>query len=92
MDQTSIPFTCNAWKNLERRIVSICKSTGETKRETFTMTVTASVKILKPVLIIKGAQNWRIVQREFPKYKNDMICLLVSAKRFDGRGSNDYLG
>jgi hypothetical protein len=39
------------------------------------MTVTASGKILKPVLIFKGAQNGRIVQLEFPNYENDMIYL-----------------
>ena len=39
------------------------------------MTVTASGKILKPVLIFKGARNGRIVQREFPNYENDMIYL-----------------
>jgi hypothetical protein len=39
------------------------------------MTVTASGKILKPVLLFKGAQNGRIVLREFPNYENDMIYL-----------------
>jgi hypothetical protein len=41
----------------------------------FTMTVTASGKILKPLDIFKGARNGRIVQREFPTYENDMIYL-----------------
>ena len=78
MDQTPIPFTYNARKTLElvgRRTVHIRKSTGDTKRATFAMTVTASGKILKPVLIFKGARNGRIVQREFPNYGNDMIYL-----------------
>ena len=39
------------------------------------MTVTASGKILKPVLIFKGARNGRNVQCEFPNYGNDMIYL-----------------
>jgi hypothetical protein len=58
MDQTPIPFTYNARKTLElvgRRTVHIRKSTGDTKRATFAMTVTASGKILKPLLIFKGA-------------------------------------
>jgi hypothetical protein len=79
MDQTPIPFTYNAcWKTLElvgRRTVHIRKSTGNTKRATFAMTVTASGKILKPVLFFKGARNGRTVQREFPNYENDMIYL-----------------
>ncbi|KAI2512695.1 pogo transposable element with KRAB domain [Fragilaria crotonensis] len=78
MDQTPIPFTYNAKKTLEivgRRTVHIRKSTGDTKRATFAMTVTASGKILKPLLIFKGARNGRIVQREFPNYENDMIYL-----------------
>jgi hypothetical protein len=59
MDQTPIPFTYNARKTLElvgMCTVHICKSTGNTKRATFAMTVTASGKILKPVLIFKGVQ------------------------------------
>ena len=51
------------------------KSTNDTKRATFAMTVTASEKILKPRIIFKGARNGRIVQREFPSYDNDMIYL-----------------
>jgi hypothetical protein len=78
MDQTPIPFTYNARKTLEivgRRTVHIRKSTGDTKRATFAMTVTASGKILKPLLIFKGARNGRIVQRDFPNFENDMIYL-----------------
>jgi hypothetical protein len=94
MDQTPIPFTYNAQKTLElvgRRTVHIRKSTGNTKRATFAMTVTASGKLLKPVLVFKGAQNGHVVQREFPNYEK-RHDLLVSAKRLDGRGSDDYLG
>jgi hypothetical protein len=39
------------------------------------MTVTASGKILKPLIIFKGARNGRIVQREFPNYDDDMVYL-----------------
>ncbi len=69
MDQTPVPFTYNARKTLEiagRRTVHIWKSTGDTKRATFAMTVTASGKVLKPVIIFKGTQNGRIVTPEFP--------------------------
>jgi hypothetical protein len=58
MEQTPTPFTYNARKTLElvgRRTVHIRKSTGNTKRATFVMSVTASGTILKPVLIFKGA-------------------------------------
>ena len=61
MDQTPIPFTYNARKTLElvgRHTVHIRKSTGDTKRATFAMTVVASGKILKPVLIFKGARAY----------------------------------
>ena len=51
------------------------KSTNDTKRATLAMTVTASGKILKPLIIFKGARNGRIVQREFPNCDNDMIYL-----------------
>jgi hypothetical protein len=49
------------------------KSTNDTKRATFAMTVTASGKLLKPLLVFKGARNGRIVQREFPAFPNDML-------------------
>jgi DDE superfamily endonuclease len=39
------------------------------------MTVTSSGKILKPILIFKCGQNGRIVQRELPAFKDDMIYL-----------------
>ena len=78
MDQTPVPFTYNSRKTLEvvgRRTVHVRKSTNDTKRATFAMTVTASGKILKPLIIFKGTRNGRIVQREFPNYDNDMIYL-----------------
>ena len=76
MDQTPIPFTYNARKTLEivgRRTVHVRKATNDTKRATFAMTVTASGKLLKPLLVFKGARNGRIVQREFPTFPDDML-------------------
>jgi hypothetical protein len=78
MDQTPILFTYNARKTIEvvgRHTIHIQKSTNDTKRATFAMTVTSSGKILKPILIFKGAQNGRIVQCEHPAFKDDMIYL-----------------
>ena len=66
MDQTPIPFTYNSRKTLEivgHRNVHVRKSTNDTKRATFAMTVTASDKLLKPLLAFKSARNGRIVQR-----------------------------
>jgi hypothetical protein len=68
MDQIPVPFTYNSRKTLEivgRRTVHVRKSTNYTKRATFATTVTASGKILKPLLICKGACNGRIVQANF---------------------------
>jgi transposase-like protein len=53
MDQTPIPFTYNARKTLEvvgRRTVFVRKSTCDTKRATFAMTVTASGKVFKTTI------------------------------------------
>jgi transposase len=86
MDQTPVPFTYNSRKTLEvvgRRTVHVRKSTNDTKRATFAMTVTASGKILKPLIIFKGARNGRIVQREFPNYDDDMIYLCQSSAWMD---------
>ena len=55
--------------------VHVRKSTNDTKRATFAMPDTASGKMLTPLRIFKGAQNGRIVQREFPTFGNDMIFL-----------------
>ena len=78
MDQT--PFTYDARKTLEvqdvvgRRTVHMRKSTNDTKRATFAMTITASDKLLKPLLaVFKGARNGPIVQCEFPAFPNDML-------------------
>ena len=86
MDQTPVPFSYNARKTLDivgRRTVHIRKSTGDTKRATFAMTVTASGKVLKPVIIFKGTRNGRIVMREFPNYEEDMVYLCQSAAWMD---------
>ena len=52
MVQTPIPFTCNSRKTLDmtagKRTNQNRKSTGDTKRATFAMTVTSSGKISKP--------------------------------------------
>jgi hypothetical protein len=64
MDQTPVPFTYNARKTLEivgHCPVNIRKSTCDTMRATFAMTVTASGKVLKPVIIFKGVRDGRIV-------------------------------
>jgi hypothetical protein len=47
------------------------------------MTVTDSGKILKAVLICKGARNGHIVKSDFPNYKNGMIYLCQHSTRMD---------
>jgi len=47
------------------------------------MTVTASGKVLKPVIIFKGTRNGRIVTREFPNYEEDMVYLCQRAAWMD---------
>jgi hypothetical protein len=76
MDQTPIQISYNAKKTLE--VVGCCpvhiwKSTNNTKRATLVMTVTASRKFRKPLLVFKGAPNGRIEKKEFPGYTSDMI-------------------
>ena len=86
MDQTPVPFTYNVRKTMEIvgcRTVHIRKSTCDTKRVIFAMTVTASCKVLKPVIIFKGVRDGRIVQREFPNYENDMVYLCQCAAWMD---------
>ena len=76
MDQTPVPFTYNASKTLEligRRTVHVRKSTNDTKRATFAMTVTASGKVLTPLVVFKGKPGGRIDQREFSTYPNEMM-------------------
>ena len=86
MDQTPVPFTYNARKTIEivgRRTVHIRKSTCDTKPATLTMTVTASGKVLKPVVIFKGARNGRIATREFQSYEEDVVYLCQGAAWMD---------
>jgi len=76
MDQTPVPFTYNSKKTLEvvgRRTVHVRKSTNDTKRATFAMTVTASGRVLKPLLVFKGKPGGRIEKREFPTYPNEIL-------------------
>ena len=75
MDQTPIPFSFNSKTMLEvvgARTVHVHKSTNDTKCTTAAITVTASGKILPPVLVFKGAQNGRFVKKEFPTFDNSM--------------------
>ena len=76
MDQTPVPFTYNSKHTLELvgcQTVHVRKSTSDTKRATFAMTVTASGKMLQPLLIFKGVSQGRIEQREFPTYPNEIV-------------------
>ena len=76
MDQTPVPFTYDSKKTLElvgKKTVHIRKSTNDTKRATFAMTVTASGKSLQPVVVFKGKPGGRIDKREFPTYPRSMI-------------------
>jgi hypothetical protein len=76
MDQTPIPFTYHAQKTLEvvgRRTVHVRKSTCETKRGTFAMTITASGKVLNPMLILKGKPGGKIEKREFPTFPSEVL-------------------
>ena len=76
IDQTPVQFTNDSKKTLElvgKRMVHDRKSTNDTKRVTFAMTVTASGKILQPVVVFKGKPGGRIDKREFPTYLCSMI-------------------
>jgi hypothetical protein len=75
-DQTPIPFTYNAQKTLEvvgRRTVHVRKSTCDTKRATFAMTITASGKVLNPMLIFKGKPGGKIEKLEFPTFPSKVL-------------------
>jgi transposase-like protein len=61
MDQTPIPFTFHARKTINTPgspTVHIRKSTCDTRRATYAVTVTASGKLLKPLVIFKGKPSW----------------------------------
>ena len=65
-DQTPIPFTLNSKTMLEvvgARTVHVHKSTNDTKCATAAITVTASGKMLLPLLLFKGAKNRRIMKK-----------------------------
>ena len=75
MDQTPIPFTFNSKSTLEvvgARTVHVRKSTNDTKWATAAITITASGKMLPPLLIFKGAKNGRIAKKEFPTFDKSM--------------------
>ena len=75
MDQTPILFTFNSKMTLEvvgARTVHVRKSTNDTKWATAAITVTASGKMLLPLLVFKGAKNGRIVKKEFPTLDKSM--------------------
>ena len=74
-DQTPILFTFNSKTTLEvvgARTVHVCKPTNDTKCTTAAITVTASGKMLPPLLVFKGAKNGRIMKKEFPTFDNSM--------------------
>ena len=76
MDQTPIPFTYNAKSTLDVvgiQTVHIRKSTSDTKHATCALMVTASGKLLTPMLIFKGKPNGQIVKCEFPKYPEGCV-------------------
>ena len=76
MDQTPIPFTFNQKSTLEligRRTVHVHKSTSDTKRATCPLTITASGKMLDPLMVFKGKPNGRIVTREFPEFPDGIL-------------------
>ena len=50
------------------KTINVTKSTNDTKRATFEITVTASGKVLKPLVVFKGKAGGRIERREFPTY------------------------
>ena len=73
--QTPIPFSFNSKMTLEvvgARTVHVCKSTNDTKWATAAITVTASGKMLPPLLVFKGAKNRRIIKKEFPTFDKSM--------------------
>jgi DDE superfamily endonuclease len=76
MDQTPVPFTFNSKRTVEilgRRTVHVRKSTNDTKRATYAMTVTASGKALTPLLVFKGKPGGRIETREFSTYPGGIV-------------------
>ena len=76
MDQTPIRFTFNQKSTLQligRRTMHMCKSTSDTKQATCALTITASGKMLDPLMVFKGKPNGRIVTREFPEFPDGIL-------------------
>ena len=70
-DQTPVPFSYDPKSTLElvgRRTVHVRKSTNDTERATVALCITASGKVLTPMIVFKGKPQGRIVTREFPEY------------------------
>ena len=69
MDQIPIPFICNSNKMLKiigRRIINARKSINDTKRATFAITICASGRVLKTLIVFKGKPGGGgIEQHEF---------------------------
>ena len=88
MDQTPIPFTFNSKCTLEmvgKKTINIRKSTNDTKRATLALTVTASGKMIRPMLIFKGTANGRIVKRDMPGWDNTFLYACQSNAWMDER-------
>ena len=76
MDQTPIPFPFNQKSTLEligRRTVHVHKSTSDTKQATCALTITASGKMLDPLMVFKAKPNGRIVTHEFPEFPDGIL-------------------
>jgi hypothetical protein len=88
MDQTPDPFTFNAKRTLEsvgQRTIHICKSRSDTNRVTCAITVSASGRVLTPLLVFKGAPNGRIKRNEFVTYPDDIVYACQGNARMDER-------
>ena len=89
MDQTPIPFTFNSKCTLEmvgKKTVHIRKSTNDTKRATLALTVTASGKMIQPMLIFKGTANGQIVKQDMPGWDNTFLYACQPNAWMDERG------
>ncbi len=76
MDQTPIPYSYHSNRTLEKKgvkTIHVRSSTTDTKRATLAATVTASGKLLKPMLIFKGQANGRIERNEFQTYPENCV-------------------
>ena len=76
MDQTPIPYSYHSNRTLKKKgvkTIHVRLSTADTKRATLAATVTASGKLLKPMLIFKGQANGRIERSEFQTYPENCV-------------------